>query len=93
MVRKYYFIYLFTIALVQLLFFFFTAFNHKSTDYTSHKYKKKLALFEENCALIPYLSSTMGGNYRPAIERPIDFEFKLNRFLALGNLPGAGGVL
>ncbi|XP_038592648.1 adenylate kinase 9 isoform X2 [Micropterus salmoides] len=73
--------------------FYLKAFNHKSTDYTSHKYKKKLALFEENCALIPYLSSTMGGNYRPASERPIDFEFKLNRFLALGNLPGDGGVL
>ncbi|XP_076612348.1 adenylate kinase 9 isoform X2 [Chaetodon auriga] len=73
--------------------FYLKAFNHKSTDYTSQKYKKKLALFEENCALIPYLSSTMRGNYRPPSERPIDFEFKLNRFLALGDLPGASSVL
>ncbi|XP_044026265.1 adenylate kinase 9 isoform X2 [Siniperca chuatsi] len=73
--------------------FYLKAFNHKSKDYTRQKYKKKLALFEENCALIPYLSSTMRGNYRPPSERPIDFEFKLNRFLALGDLPGANGVL
>lgn len=71
----------------------FTAFSQKSTDYTRQKYKKKLALFEENCALIPYLSSTMRGNYRPPSGRPIDFEFKLNRFLALGELPGANSVL
>uniref|UniRef100_A0A8C4GQT4 Uncharacterized protein n=2 Tax=Dicentrarchus labrax TaxID=13489 RepID=A0A8C4GQT4_DICLA len=73
--------------------FYLKAFNHKSTDYTSQKYKKKLALFEENCALIPYLTSTMRGNYRPPSERPIDFEFKLNRFLALGDSPGASSVL
>ncbi|XP_063757950.1 adenylate kinase 9 [Eleginops maclovinus] len=73
--------------------FYLKAFNHKSTDYTRQKYKKKLALFEENCALIPYLSSTMRGNYRPPSERPLDFEFKLNRFLALGDLPGANSVL
>lgn len=71
----------------------FPAFNHKSTNYMRQKYKKKLALFEENCALISYLSSTMGGNYRPPSERPIDYEFKLNRFLALGDLPGASSLL
>ncbi|XP_047429649.1 adenylate kinase 9 [Mugil cephalus] len=73
--------------------FYLKAFNHKSTDYARRKYKKKLALFEENCALIPYLSTAMRGNYRPPSERPIDFEFKLNRFLALGDLPGVDGVL
>ncbi|XP_073349311.1 adenylate kinase 9 [Pagrus major] len=73
--------------------FYLKAFNHKSTDYTRQKYRKKLALFEENCALIPYLSSTMRVNYRPPSERPIDFEFKLNRFLALGDMPGASIVL
>ncbi|KAK2856221.1 hypothetical protein Q5P01_004956 [Channa striata] len=56
------------------------AFNPKSIDYNRQMYKKKLALFEENCALIPYLSSTMGGNYKSPSERPIDFEFKLKRF-------------
>ncbi|XP_050927825.1 LOW QUALITY PROTEIN: adenylate kinase 9 [Lates calcarifer] len=73
--------------------FYLKAFNNKSTDYTRQKYKKKLALFEENCALIPYLSSTMRGNYRPPSECPIDFEFKLNRFLALEDLPRANCVL
>ncbi|XP_030577131.1 adenylate kinase 9 isoform X3 [Archocentrus centrarchus] len=68
------------------------AFNHKSTDHVRQMYKKKLASFEENCALIPYLSTAMRGNYRPPSERPIDFEFKLNRFLALGDVPGANGV-
>uniref|UniRef100_A0A3Q3Q5R8 Uncharacterized protein n=2 Tax=Monopterus albus TaxID=43700 RepID=A0A3Q3Q5R8_MONAL len=75
------------------LAFYLKAFNHKSTDYTRQKYKKKLALFEENCTLIPYLSSIMRGNYKPPNECPIDFEFKLNRFLALEDLPGASGVL
>ncbi|XP_032398949.1 adenylate kinase 9 isoform X3 [Etheostoma spectabile] len=73
--------------------FYLKGFNHKSTDYTRQKYKKKLALFEENCALIPYLSSTMTGTYKPPGERPIDFEFKLNRFLALGELPIANSAL
>ncbi|XP_031726212.1 adenylate kinase 9 isoform X2 [Anarrhichthys ocellatus] len=73
--------------------FYLKAFNNKSTDYTRKKYKKKLASFEENCALIPYLSSTMRGNYRSPGERPVNFEFKLNRFLALGDSPVANSVL
>ncbi|KAF7661400.1 hypothetical protein LDENG_00263070 [Lucifuga dentata] len=73
--------------------YYLKAFNHKSTDYTRQKYKRKLALFEERCVLIPYLSSTMTGNYKPPSERPIDFDFKLQRFLALGDLPGANGLL
>uniref|UniRef100_A0A087X4I3 Adenylate kinase 9 n=1 Tax=Poecilia formosa TaxID=48698 RepID=A0A087X4I3_POEFO len=64
------------------------AFNQKSTGCLRQKYKKKLASFEENCALITYLSSAMTGAYKPPGERPIDFDFKLNRFLALG-APGA----
>ncbi|XP_070781653.1 adenylate kinase 9 [Enoplosus armatus] len=79
-------------ALVYMAFYL-KAFNPNSTDYTRQKYKKKLALFEENCALIPYLSSTMSENYMPPSERPIDFEFKLNKFLALGDSPGANGLL
>ncbi|KAL6095965.1 ak9 [Pungitius sinensis] len=73
--------------------FYLKAFNNKSVEYTRKKYKKKLALFEEDCALIPYLSSTMRGNCRPPEERPIDFEFKLNRFLALGDSPAANSAL
>ncbi|KAM8832237.1 adenylate kinase 9 isoform 2-T2 [Spinachia spinachia] len=73
--------------------FYLKAFNNRSSEYTRKKYKRKLALFEEDCALIPYLSSTMRGNYRPPEERPIDFEFKLNRFLALGDSPVANSAL
>ncbi|XP_044232196.1 adenylate kinase 9 isoform X1 [Thunnus albacares] len=73
--------------------YYLKAFNHQSTDYIRQKYKKQLAMFEENCALIPYLSSSMRGNYRPPSERPIDFEFKLIRFLALEDLPGASDVM
>uniref|UniRef100_A0A672GWJ8 Uncharacterized protein n=1 Tax=Salarias fasciatus TaxID=181472 RepID=A0A672GWJ8_SALFA len=69
------------------------AFNHKSTDYTRQKYKKKVALLEEDCALIPYLSSVMREKFRPPGELPIDFQFKLNKFLALGELPGASDLL
>ncbi|XP_026174949.1 adenylate kinase 9 isoform X2 [Mastacembelus armatus] len=75
------------------LAFYLKAFNHKSTDYSRQKYKKKLALFEEKCALIPYLSSTMRGSYRPLSDYPIDFEFKMNRFLALEDLPEGNGLL
>ncbi|XP_024863203.1 adenylate kinase 9 isoform X2 [Kryptolebias marmoratus] len=72
--------------------FYLKAFNQKSTDINRQMYKKKLALFEENCELIPYLSSAMRGTYRPPGERPIDFNFKLNRFLVLG-VPGANDFL
>ena len=71
----------------------FAAFNDKSADIFRQKNKKKLALFEENCALIPHLFSTMKGNYKPVRERPIDFEFKLNRFLALRVMQGESSVL
>ena len=71
----------------------FAAFNDQSADIFRQKDKKKLALFEEDCALIPYLFSTKKGNYKPVRERPIDFEFKLKRFLALGELTGNNSVL
>lgn len=74
-------------------FSYFLAFNHKSTLYTREIYKKKLALFEEHCELIPYLCSTMRGNYKPPSERPIDYEFKLNKFLALRGISGKSTVL
>lgn len=71
---------------------FFEAFNKKSTEHNRQMYKKKLALFEEKCELIPYLSSAMEGRYKPPSERPIDFNFKLNQFLALG-VPRANDLL
>uniref|UniRef100_A0A1A8NH94 Adenylate kinase domain containing 1 n=1 Tax=Nothobranchius rachovii TaxID=451742 RepID=A0A1A8NH94_9TELE len=64
------------------------AFNPKSPEHVRQMYKRKLALFEEDCALIPYQSSAMGGAYKPPGERSKDFEDKLNRFLSFG-APGA----
>uniref|UniRef100_A0A3Q2NN38 Uncharacterized protein n=1 Tax=Fundulus heteroclitus TaxID=8078 RepID=A0A3Q2NN38_FUNHE len=72
--------------------FYLKAFNPRGTDYTRQKYKKKLASFEENSELIPYLSSAMRGAFKPPGERPIDFDFKLNRFLVL-RAPGARDAL
>lgn len=72
--------------------FYFTAFNRNSAAYNREEYKKKLALFEEDCALVPYLGSTMSGDYKPPNERPIDFEFKINRFFSLKASPEASGV-
>ncbi|KAM9840260.1 adenylate kinase 9 [Aulostomus maculatus] len=73
--------------------YYLKAFNQKSTDYTRQKYRKKLALFEENCALIPYLSSAMSKNFKPSSDRSIDFEFKLNKFLTLRDMRRASSAL
>ncbi|KAM4633800.1 adenylate kinase 9 [Polymixia lowei] len=73
--------------------YYLKAFNHNSSDYIRQKYRKKLALFEESCELITYLGSAMTRNYKPPSEQPIDFEFKLRKFLALGDWPGDTGVL
>ncbi|XP_054876008.1 adenylate kinase 9 [Poeciliopsis prolifica] len=78
-------------ALVYVAFYL-KAFNQQSTGCLRQKYKKKLASFQDNCELITYLSSAMSGDYKPPGERPIDFDFKLNRFLALGS-PGATDTL
>ncbi|CAG03569.1 unnamed protein product, partial [Tetraodon nigroviridis] len=69
-------------ALIYLALYL-KAFNRNSAAYNREEYKKKLALFEEDCALVPYLGSTMSGDYKPPNERPIDFEFKINRFFSL----------
>uniref|UniRef100_A0A3B3DAJ3 Cilia- and flagella-associated protein 206 n=1 Tax=Oryzias melastigma TaxID=30732 RepID=A0A3B3DAJ3_ORYME len=63
------------------------AFNPRSSEYSRQKYKRKLASFEEDCALIPYLSSKMNP---PPVEFSVDLQFKLNKFLAL---EGAASVL
>lgn len=65
----------------------FIAFNPRSSEYSRQKYKRKLASFEEDCALIPYLSSKMNP---PPVEFSVDLQFKLNKFLAL---EGAASVL
>ncbi|XP_075872948.1 adenylate kinase 9 isoform X2 [Nelusetta ayraudi] len=89
---KYPFLTVKTSALIYVAFYL-KAFNHKSPTYIREIYKKKLALFEENCALIPYLCSSMRGNYKPLSERPLDYEFKLHKFLALRNVSGKSSVL
>uniref|UniRef100_A0A3P9IZJ1 Adenylate kinase 9 n=1 Tax=Oryzias latipes TaxID=8090 RepID=A0A3P9IZJ1_ORYLA len=63
------------------------AFNPRSSEYSRQRCKKKLASFEEDCTLIPYLSSKM--NCLP-VEFSVDLQFKLNKFLAL---EGAASVL
>lgn len=69
------------------------AFNHNSTTRNREQCRKKLALFEEDCALVPYLASIMKGDYKPPNERPIDFEFKLNRFWALRVSPKPNSII
>lgn len=61
----------------------FTAFNPKSSDYVRRKYKKKLEQFEETCELIRYLGDNMSRRYRDPKDRPIDFDFKLDKFMQL----------
>ncbi|KAM6954065.1 adenylate kinase 9 [Aplochiton taeniatus] len=69
--------------------YYLKAFNPKNSDYIQRKYKKKLASFEESCELITYLGSAMSRKYRPTRDQPIDFEFKLHKFLAIEDSPGA----
>ena len=72
-----------------ILLFFPTAFNPKSSEYVRKKYKKKLEQFEETCELIRYLGDNMSRRYREPQERPIDFDFKMNRFMTLKGVPAA----
>ncbi|XP_061609994.1 adenylate kinase 9 [Phyllopteryx taeniolatus] len=67
--------------------FYMKAFNHNSTEHIRQMYKNKLASFEEDCALIPYLSSSMQAEYKLPDECPVDFDFNLKKFLALRDSP------
>ncbi|KAJ8009601.1 hypothetical protein DPEC_G00090590 [Dallia pectoralis] len=78
---------------LQYVALYLKAFNPKSSSNTCHIYKKKLASFEENCELIPYLGSAINGMYKTHQELPVDFEFKLQKFLALGESSFASGYL
>lgn len=69
--------------LINYLSLCLSAFNPRLSDYTRKKYKRQLAQFEENCELITYLGFTMTAKYKLPQEQPIDFEYKLQRFLAL----------
>ncbi|CAB1435476.1 unnamed protein product [Pleuronectes platessa] len=63
--------------------FYLKATNERSEEYIRRMHKANLTLYEKSCALLPYLSSTMRGRYKQPSERPIDFESKMNEFLAL----------
>uniref|UniRef100_H3AND6 Adenylate kinase 9 n=1 Tax=Latimeria chalumnae TaxID=7897 RepID=H3AND6_LATCH len=63
--------------------FHLKAFNPNSSAYVRKKYKRKLEQFEETCELISYLGSKMTCKYREPKDRPIDFDHKLETFLAL----------
>lgn len=62
------------------------AFNPRSSVFVRNKFKKKIAQFEEQCELIVYLSSQMKQGYNEPINRPVDFNFKMNTFLKLQNV-------
>ena len=68
---------------MQLWRLIFSAFNPKSSEFVRKKYKKKLMNFEETCELIQYLGDNMTKRYKEPTERPIDFDFKMNKFVAL----------
>ncbi|MBN3311086.1 KAD9 kinase, partial [Amia calva] len=59
------------------------AYNPRNSEYIRKKYKKKMERFEESCELISYLGSKMTQKYKEPRERPIDFDHKLQTFLAL----------
>eukprot|EP01137_Pigoraptor_chileana_P032498 Opistho-2@21949 len=59
------------------------AYNPRLTDFTRKRFRKILTHFEDSCALITYLRQSMLDSYMKPDERPIDFDFKMDRFLAL----------
>lgn len=60
-----------------------TAMNPKSTEYVRKKYKRKLLQYEDTCELISYLGTNMTRRYKEPKDRPIDFDFKLEKFMQL----------
>ena len=71
---------------IDMYIYIFPAFNPKSPDYIRRKYKKKLQQFQETCELIKYLGDNMTRRYKEPRERPIDFDFKMQRFMELKGL-------
>lgn len=46
--------------------------------------------FEETCELISYLGNNMSKRYKEPQDRPIDFDFKMNKFIGIkDNAPTA----
>ncbi|KAM4866420.1 adenylate kinase 9 isoform 2-T5 [Thomomys bottae] len=71
--------------------FHLKAFNPKSSDYIRRKYKKKMEQFMERCELITYLGAKMTRKYKEPQFRAIDFDHKLQTFLALRNIDPVNG--
>ncbi|XP_049754514.1 adenylate kinase 9 isoform X2 [Elephas maximus indicus] len=67
------------------------AFNPKGSEYTRKKYKKKMDQFIERCELITYLGTKMTRKYKEPQYRAIDFDHKLQTFLALRNIDPING--
>lgn len=65
---------------------FLLAYNPQSSDFIRKKYKKKLMNFEDTCELIQYLGNVMTKRYKEPKDRPIDFDFKMDKFMALKEL-------
>ena len=59
------------------------AYNPKASEYVRSKYKRKLETFESQCELIKYLGRNMTRKYKEPEDRRIDFDYKLNSFMAL----------
>ena len=68
------------------------AFNPRSSEYVRKKYKRKLMSFEDSCELIGYLGNTMTKRYKEPQDRPLDFDGKLKRFVALKEQPQSPDV-
>ncbi|XP_019911836.2 adenylate kinase 9 isoform X2 [Esox lucius] len=78
---------------LQYVAYYLKAFNPRNSSYIRQMYKKKLASFEENCELIPYLGSAITRMKENHQEHAIDFEFKLQKFLAFGESSSGLGDL
>ncbi|KAH0508523.1 Adenylate kinase 9 [Microtus ochrogaster] len=64
----------------------YVGFHLKGSEYSRKKYKKKMEKFLERCELITYLSAKMTRKYKEPQFRAIDFDHKLQTFLALRNI-------
>mmetsp|Transcript_29271 Transcript_29271/g.87728 ORF Transcript_29271/g.87728 Transcript_29271/m.87728 type:complete len:870 (+) Transcript_29271:79-2688(+) len=59
------------------------AHNPKSSAYARSEARKRLRTFEQRCQLVRYLGSNIQVGSDHATERPFDFKYKVEEFLAL----------
>jgi len=60
--------------------------------YLRKKYKNQMEQFEEGCELIQYLGSHMTKRYQEPDDRPLDFDFKMKKFVQLRSKPPLASV-